>query len=78
MNKKDYIKLAEIIKSSVGAYTPHSYQKPDPFYDTVETKRMIIHDMFMTKLCNYLKQDNEKFDEKKFRSFADTYKKESQ
>ena len=41
MNKKDYIKLAEIIKSSVG---------------------------------NYLKQDNEKFDEKKFRSYAEPLK----
>ena len=74
MTKKDYIKLAEIIKSSVGAYTPHSYQKPDPFYDTVKTKRMIIHDIFMKKLCDYLKQDNEKFDEKKFRLFADPFK----
>ena len=74
MNKKDYIKLAEIIKSSVGAYTPHPYVKLNPFYDTVETKRMIIHNMFMRKLCDYLKQDNEKFDEKKFRSYAEPLK----
>lgn len=74
MDKKHYIKLAEIIRGSVGAYSPHPDQAPDPFYDTVETKRMIIHDIFMKKLCDYLKQDNERFDEKKFRSFADPLK----
>ena len=70
MNKKDYIKLAEIIRSCVGVYTPSSMAPNPPENFT----HMIFHDMFMKKLCNYLKEDNERFDEKKFRSFADPLK----
>jgi hypothetical protein len=70
MNKKHYEELASIIKSSVGVYTPSSMAPNPPENFT----RMIFHDMFMKKLCNFLKQDNEKFDEKKFRSFADPFK----
>ena len=56
MTRKDYNKLAELIKKNVTAATLRQ-----------DVIRVIAKGTFMNDLCNYLQEDNPKFNEVKFR-----------
>ena len=66
MTRKDYIKIADIIKGNMVEQIGFGLDlKGDTIYDIrhPNRKRMI------NELCDYFKQDNSKFNEMKFKNY---------
>ena len=63
MTRKDYIKLAQIIKDSSCVYEKEGYRS------VLVLKTNDLRN-FMHRLCRMLENDNPNFDERKFREAA--------
>ena len=66
MTKKDYIKIAHIIKSNMTAQTSLGQDlHGNTIYDIGHSNRIKMID----ELCGYFKENNSKFDEIKFKHY---------
>jgi hypothetical protein len=65
MTKKDYIKIAHIIKSNMTAQTIGQDIHGNTVYDIGHSNRIRM----INELCGCFKEDNPKFDEIKFKHY---------